>query len=109
MAEDKKYIQGLNEYIRQGEPQEQERGLSRSLDNDMERFFRNILLGETTTLRNGEMHLDWKPDAVFRQHIGIREVRRHFGIQSLMYRQYYKQNDRDCRCVSVVPVEINSI
>ena len=26
MAEDKKYIQGLNEYIRQGEPQEQERG-----------------------------------------------------------------------------------
>ena len=35
MAEDKKYIQGLNEYIRQGEPQEQERGLSRSLDNDI--------------------------------------------------------------------------
>lgn len=34
MAEDKKYIQGLNEYIRQGEPQEQERGLSRSLDNE---------------------------------------------------------------------------
>ena len=65
MAEDKKYIQGLNEYIRQGEPQEQERGLSRSLDNDMERFFRNILLGETTTLRNREMHLDWKPEADF--------------------------------------------
>ena len=34
MAEDKKYIQGLDEYIRQGEPQEQERGLSRSLDNE---------------------------------------------------------------------------
>ena len=34
MAEDKKYIQGLNEYIRQGEPQEQERDLSRSLDNE---------------------------------------------------------------------------
>ena len=63
MAEDKKYIQGLNEYIRQGEPQEQERGLSRSLDNDMERFFRNMLLGETTPLRNREMHLDWKPEA----------------------------------------------
>ena len=63
MAEDKKYIQGLNEYIRQGEPQEQERGLSRSLDNDMERFFRNMLLGETTTLRNREIHLDWKPEA----------------------------------------------
>ena len=63
MAEDKKNIQGLNEYIRQGEPQEQERGLSRSLDNDMERFFRNMLLGETTTLRNREMHLDWKPEA----------------------------------------------
>lgn len=26
MAEDKQYIQGLDEYIRQGEPQEQERG-----------------------------------------------------------------------------------
>ncbi len=26
MAEDKIYIQGLDEYIRQGEPQEQERG-----------------------------------------------------------------------------------
>lgn len=63
MAEDKKYIQGLNEYIRQGEPQEQERGLSRSLDNDKERFFRNMLLGETTTLRNREMHLDWKTEA----------------------------------------------
>ena len=75
----------------------------------MERFFRNMLLGETTTLRNREMHLDRKPEAVFRQHIGIQEVRRHFGIQSLMYRQYYKQNDRDCRCVSVVPVEINRI
>ena len=26
MAEDRQYIQGLDEYIRQGEPQEQERG-----------------------------------------------------------------------------------
>ena len=27
----------------------------------LERFFRNMLLGETTPLRNREMHLDWKP------------------------------------------------
>ena len=29
----------------------------------LERFFRNMLLGETTPLRNREMHLDWKPEA----------------------------------------------
>ena len=29
----------------------------------LERFFRNMLLGETTSLRNREMHLDWKPEA----------------------------------------------
>ena len=29
----------------------------------LERFFRNMLLGETTPLRNREMHLDWKPVA----------------------------------------------
>jgi predicted HTH transcriptional regulator len=29
----------------------------------LERFFRNMLLGETTPLRNREMHLDWKPKA----------------------------------------------
>ena len=28
----------------------------------LERFFRNMLLGETTPLRNREMHLDWKPE-----------------------------------------------
>ena len=28
----------------------------------LERFFRNMLLGETTPLRNREMHLDWKKD-----------------------------------------------
>lgn len=31
----------------------------------LERFFRNMLLGETTPLRNREMHLDWKPEADF--------------------------------------------
>ena len=29
----------------------------------LERFFRKMLLGETTPLRNREMHLDWKPEA----------------------------------------------
>ena len=29
----------------------------------LERFFRNMLLGETTPLRNREMHLDWKPES----------------------------------------------
>lgn len=29
----------------------------------LERFFRNMLLGEATPLRNREMHLDWKPEA----------------------------------------------
>ena len=29
----------------------------------LERFFRNMLLGETTPLRNREMHLDWKAEA----------------------------------------------
>ena len=29
----------------------------------LERFFRNMLLGETTPLRNREMHLDWKLEA----------------------------------------------
>lgn len=29
----------------------------------LERFFRNMLLGETTPLRNREMHLDWKSSA----------------------------------------------
>ena len=29
----------------------------------LERFFRNMLLGETTPLRNREMHLDWKSEA----------------------------------------------
>lgn len=29
----------------------------------LERFFRNMLLGEQTPLRNREMHLDWKPEA----------------------------------------------
>ena len=28
----------------------------------LDRFFRNMLLGETTPLRNREMHLDWKPE-----------------------------------------------
>ena len=28
----------------------------------LERFFRNMLLAETTPLRNREMHLDWKPE-----------------------------------------------
>lgn len=28
----------------------------------LERFFRNMLLGETTPLRNREMHMDWKPE-----------------------------------------------
>ena len=28
----------------------------------LERFFRNMLLGETTPLRNREMHLDWKQE-----------------------------------------------
>ncbi len=28
----------------------------------LERFFRNMLLEETTPLRNREMHLDWKPE-----------------------------------------------
>lgn len=28
----------------------------------LERFFRNMLLGETTPLRNREMHLDWKTE-----------------------------------------------
>lgn len=28
----------------------------------LERFFRNMLLGEQTPLRNREMHLDWKPE-----------------------------------------------
>ena len=31
----------------------------------LECFFRNMLLGETTPLRNREMHLDWKPEADF--------------------------------------------
>jgi len=29
----------------------------------LDRFFRNMLLGETTPLRNRELHLDWKPEA----------------------------------------------
>lgn len=29
----------------------------------LERFFRNMLLGENMPLRNREMHLDWKPEA----------------------------------------------
>lgn len=29
----------------------------------LERFFRNMLLGETTPLRNRELHLDWNPSA----------------------------------------------
>ena len=29
----------------------------------LERFFRNMLLGEQTPLRNREMHLDWKPES----------------------------------------------
>ena len=29
----------------------------------LDRFFRNMLLGETTPLRNREMHLDWQPAA----------------------------------------------
>ena len=31
----------------------------------LERFFRNMLFGEKTPLRNSEMHLDWKPEADF--------------------------------------------
>ena len=31
----------------------------------LERFFRNMLLGETAPLRNREMHLDWKPESEF--------------------------------------------
>ena len=31
----------------------------------LERFFCNMLLGETTPLRNREMHLDWKPEVDF--------------------------------------------
>lgn len=89
MALDNKnqYIQGLDEYIRQGEPQKQERGrawqttiwlkevnaLVRANYSNLqegvtettvflERFFRNMLLGETSPLRNREMHLDWKQE-----------------------------------------------
>ena len=29
----------------------------------LERFFRNMLLGESTPLRNRELHLDWNPSA----------------------------------------------
>lgn len=30
----------------------------------LERFFRNMLLGEQSPLRNRELHLDWKPESV---------------------------------------------
>lgn len=31
----------------------------------LERFFRNLLLGEQSPLRNRELHLDWKAESVF--------------------------------------------
>ena len=80
MSDEQKYtIQGLDEYIRQGEPQQRERSeawkvaigaLVRANYSDLtagisettiflERFFRSMLLGEEHDLRNRIMHVDW--------------------------------------------------
>ena len=67
MSDEQKYIiHGLDEYIRQGEPQQRERANYNDLTADisettlyLERFFRSMLLGEEHDLRNRIMHVDW--------------------------------------------------
>ncbi len=67
MSDEQKYIiHGLDEYIRQGEPQQRERANYNDLTAGisettlyLERFFRSMLLGEEHDLRNRIMHVDW--------------------------------------------------
>jgi DNA-binding CsgD family transcriptional regulator len=62
MKEIPTYTPDFEEYIRQGEPDKKERAQIWRTASPiyLERFFRNLLLGENNPLLNREMHLDWK-------------------------------------------------
>lgn len=52
----------------------------------LERFFRNMLLGETTPLRNREMHLDWKPEEISKvQKAAFKVQKNRFKVQILYF------------------------
>lgn len=71
----------------------------------LERFFRNMLLGETTPLRNREMHLDWKPEAR-RQSAKISSQSAKGLVQSANFAQGLPSKCKNCTLEEIAVLRI---
>ena len=71
----------------------------------LEHFFRNMLLGETTPLRNREMHLDWKP-ATEPQSAIIASKSAKESVQSANFFQGLPQKCKNCTLEEVAVLRV---
>lgn len=71
----------------------------------LERFFRNMLLGETTPLRNREMHLDWKPE-VGSQSANIASESAKEPIQSANFAQGLPPKCKKCTLEEIAVLRV---
>ena len=71
----------------------------------LERFFRNMLLGETTPLRNREMHLDWKPE-VGSQSANIASESAKEPIQSANFAQGLPSKCKNCTLEEIAVLRV---
>ena len=71
----------------------------------LERFFRNMLLGETTPLRNREMHLDWKPE-VGSQSANIASESAKEPVQSANFAQDLPPKCKNCTLEEVAVLRV---
>ena len=71
----------------------------------LERFFRNMLLGETTPLRNREMHLDWKPE-VGSQSANIASESAKEPIQSANFAQGLPPKCKNCTLEEIAVLRV---
>lgn len=71
----------------------------------LEHFFRNMLLGETTPLRNREMHLDWKPE-VGSQSADIASESAKEPIQSANFAQGLPPKCKNCTLEEIAVLRV---
>ena len=71
----------------------------------LERFFRNMLLGETTPLRNREMHLDWKPE-VGRHSANIASESAKEPVQSANFAQGLPPKCKNCTLEEIAVLRV---
>lgn len=71
----------------------------------LEHFFRNMLLGETTPLRNREMHLDWKPETASQSANNASEGASKI-VQSANFAQGLPQKCKNCTLEEIAVLRV---